>query len=85
MKYVSKIDGKEYEISKSVSIENGIQYDDCITLIWYDPYYDNDKGYDEDEEARVLIGWYWEDYDEEYTEKCIKKYWTEARKDVKNN
>lgn len=75
MKHISKFDGKEYEISKSVSIEDGIQYDDCITLIWYDPYYDNDKGYDEDEEVRVLIDWYWEDYDEEFTEKCIKNYW----------
>lgn len=78
MTHISKIDGKEYEISKSVSIENGVQYDDCITLIWHNPYYDNDKCWDED--PRVLIGWYWWDYDEEFTEKCIKKYWTEARK-----
>lgn len=78
MKHISKFDGQEYEISKSVSIENGIQYDDCITLIWYDPYYDNDKSYDEDEEARVLIGWYWEDYDEQLTESLIKRYWAEV-------
>ena len=85
MKHVSKFDGKEYEISKSVSVEDGRQYDDCITLIWCDPYYDNDKGWDEDEEVRVLIGWYWEGYDEELTEAFIEDYWTEVRKNVENN
>lgn len=75
MKHISKYDGKEYEISKSVSVVDGRVYDDCITLIWHDPYYDNDKGYDDDEEVRVLIGWYWNDYDEELTEAYIEDYW----------
>lgn len=77
MKHISIIDGKEYEISKSVSIEGGRQCDDYITLIWYDPYYDNDKGYDEDEEVRVLIGWYWGEYNDELTDAYIEDYWSD--------
>jgi hypothetical protein len=78
MKHISKFDGQEYEISKSVSIEDGRQYDDWITLIWYDPYYDDDKSYEEDEEARILIGWYWGDYNEEFVEKYIRNYWGDS-------
>lgn len=75
MKHVSKIDGKEYEISSSVSKVDCKQYDDDITLIWYDKPYDDEKCYDEDQDARVLINWYWGEYDAESTDVFIEMYW----------
>lgn len=80
MKHVSKFDGRVYEVSKSVSIVDGKKYDDDITLIWYDEPYDEDKCYEEDENARVLISWYWGDYCYDMTEIDIEYYWTEVRK-----
>jgi hypothetical protein len=80
MKHVSKFDGKVYEVSKSVSIVDGKQYDDDITLIWYDKPYDDNVCYDEDDDARVLIGWYWGDYNYDMTEIDIEYYWTEVAK-----
>lgn len=75
MKHVSKVDDLVYEVSKSVSIVDGKQYDDDITLIWYDKKYEDDLCYDEELDARVLIGWYWGDYDEELTDAYIEDYW----------
>ena len=75
MKHISEFDGKEYEISRSVSVLDGRVYDDDITLIWYDKQYDDDMCYDEEPDARALIGWYWGDYDEELTEAYIEDYW----------
>lgn len=80
MKHISKFDGQVYEISKSVSMENGQQYEDDITLIWYDEPYDDDKCYEEYDDARVLVGWYWGGYDYDMTEIDIEYYWTEVRK-----
>ena len=75
MKHVSKIDDQVYEISKSVSVFDGRAYEDDITIIWHDKPYNDDVYYDEDSDARVLIGWYWGDYDAELTDSHIKAYW----------
>jgi hypothetical protein len=80
MKHISKFDGKVYEVSKSVSMIDGKQYDDDITLIWYDKPYDEDVCHEEDDDARVLVSWYWGDYNYDMTEIDIEYYWTEVRK-----
>ena len=82
MKHFSKIDAQTYEISKSVSVVNGKQYEDDITLVWYDTPYDENERQEEDPNARVLVGWYWGGYDEEVTDELIKFYWRESQ-DVK--
>ena len=78
MKHVSKFDGKVYEVSESVSVsmENGKRYDDDITLIWYDKPYDDDQCYEEDDDARVLVSWYWGGYNYDMTEIDIEYYWS---------
>ena len=75
MKHVSKFDGQVYEISKSVNVVDGKQYDDDITLIWYDMPYDENKVYEEDIDARVLIDWYWGEYDYDVVDALIQNYW----------
>ena len=75
MKHVSKIDGQVYEISKSVSMESGTQYDDDITIIWYDKPYDDNVAYEEDVDARIFIDWYWGEYDADVTDAYIENYW----------
>lgn len=77
MKHISKFDGQVYEISKSVSMVDGKQYDDDITLIWYDKPYNDNVCYDEDYDARVFVNWYWGEYDEELTDAFIGDYWRE--------
>lgn len=65
MKHVSKIDGKEYEISESVSFENGKLERDDITLIWkMKPY----------EEKTQIVGFYYGGYDFDITESYIKDF-----------
>lgn len=75
MEHISKFDGCVYEISYSVTDENGIQKEDDITLIWRDP----PCGFEEAEEnhldQRELVGWYWGGYDYKITELYIKKYY----------
>ena len=77
MKHISKFDGQVYEVSRSVNVLDGRVYDDDITIIWYDKPYDDDSCCDEDPDARVLIDWYWGDYDEELTDEYIKYYWSD--------
>lgn len=65
MKHISKIDGKEYEISESVSLENGKVERDDITLIWQMKPFD---------EPTRLIGWYYGGYDFDITESYIQDF-----------
>jgi hypothetical protein len=79
MKHISKIDGRVYELRSSVSRVDCKQYDDDITLIWYDKPYDDEKCYNEDPDARVLINWYWGEHDAESTDVFIEMYWRDKQ------
>lgn len=75
MKHVSKFDGCVYEISHSVSIENGKEYDDCVCLIWRDAPCGFDAAFDNDIPIHELVNWYHGDYDYDTTEQYIKDYY----------
>jgi hypothetical protein len=75
MKHVSKFDGCVYEISHSISIENGKRYDDCVCLIWRDAPCGFDAAFDNDIPIHELINWYHGDYDYDTTEHYIKDYY----------
>ena len=65
MKHVSKFMG-EYEISESVSMNNGrVEYVDDITLIWRTDL----------DGPHILVGWHYGDYDKQIAEDYIKEYW----------
>lgn len=75
MKHVSKFDGCTYEISYSMSKENGKQYDDDITLIWRDSPTDPEETNGIDLPIMEMVGWYAGDYDYEDTEWFIKDWY----------
>lgn len=77
MKHVSKFDGCVYEISHSVGIENGKEYDDCVCLIWRDAPCGIEEAWDNDMPPREFINWYCGDYDYDFTEDYIKDYYKE--------
>lgn len=75
MKHVSKFDGCTYEISYSMSMENGKQYDDDITLIWRDSPTDPEETNGIDLPIMEMVGWYAGTYDYEDTEWYIKDWY----------
>lgn len=75
MKHVSKFDGCTYEISYSMSKENGKQYDDDITLIWRNSPTDPEETNGIDLPIMEMVGWYAGDYDYEDTEWYIKDWY----------
>ena len=77
MKHVSKFDGCVYEISHSVGIENGKEYDDCVCLIWRDAPCGIEEAWDNDVPPREFINWYCGEYDYDFTEDYIKDYYKE--------
>lgn len=75
MKHISKFDGCTYEISYSMSMENGKQYDDDITIIWRDTPTDPNETNGIDLPIREIVGWYCGEYDYEDTEWFIKDWY----------
>lgn len=75
MKHISIFDGCTYEISYSMSMENGKQYDDNITIIWRDALTDPNEANGVDLPIREFIGWYCGEYDYEDTEWFIKDWY----------
>ena len=75
MKHISKFDGCVYDISHSVGVENGKEYDDCICLIWRDAPCGFDEAFDKDIPVQELVGWYHGDYEYDTTEYYIKDFY----------
>ena len=75
MKHVSKFDSCTYEISYSMSKENGKQYDDDITLIWRNSPTDPEETNGVDLPIMEMIGWYAGDYNYDDTEWYIKDWY----------
>ena len=75
MKHISIFDGCTYEISYSMSMENGKHYDDDITIIWRDAPTDPNKTNGVDLPIREIVGWYCGEYDYEDTEWYIKDWY----------
>lgn len=75
MKHVSKFDACTYEISYSMSMENGKQYDDDIIIIWRDAPTDPNEANGVGLPIREIVGWYCGEYDYEDTEWYIKDWY----------
>lgn len=80
MKHISKFDGCVYDISYSMSKENGKEYDDDITIIWRDTPCGFDSAYENDLPIREFVNYYAGEYDYDDTEYYIKKYYEEKLK-----
>ena len=74
MKHISKVDGKEYEITLSICPEDGKSYD--ITTIFKFASDEEDEIYENGGEHvdPVLIDWYFGKYDFDFTEEYIQAY-----------
>lgn len=75
MQHISKFDGCVYEISYSVTMEDGEERDDDITLIWRDAQCDFDDAEENDIPLREFIGWYFGEYNFAITEQYVKDYY----------
>lgn len=80
MKHISKFDGCIYEISYSMTNENGQRYDDDITLIWRNTPCYVDEQLKVDLPLMEFVNWYAGEYDYDATEYYIKKYYEKKLK-----
>lgn len=75
MKHVSKFDGCVYDISYSMTDENGSLKHDDIILIWKDAPCGHEMAEKEGVPHRELIGWYWGASNYKVTERYIRQYY----------
>lgn len=80
MKHMSKFDGREYFVTRSYDADNnGNLYNHDVCLVWREGVL-----YGEDE-PRTFIGWYYGDYDYQWTEDIVQEYYEgiSKKRDIK--
>ena len=77
MKHISKFDGCVYDISYSMTMEDGELKDDGVIVIWKNAPCGVDDAFDADLPIMEFVAWYCGDYDYDDVEWQIKHYYRE--------